>query len=192
MDNQESMKATKTTKKWRYQKDAEAASKKTRTYSYQKDAAKPRKKKYSYEKDLERLAKKGRKKLGLGIALAVIFLIVGVFGGFFAMKYAFKNDTFYMLAYANDEIDITIGADEEYKLYHELGAKCISFGKNKSNEVEITYYYRADLSHDKVQVDEVDETKPGMYYAVYTTKASRYKSVTLIRNIYVVGVEDNG
>ena len=97
-----------------------------------------------------------------------------------------------LLAYENGDIDITIGADEEYQLYHELGAKCISFGKNTSNEVEITYYYRADLSEDKVQVEEVDETKAGMYYAVYTTKSPRYKTVTLIRNIYVVGVEDNG
>ena len=191
MDDKEAMKATKVSRKYRYQRDAEKAEKHPRTYSYQKTEI-SKKKKYSYEKDLEKLAKKSYKKLGLGIALAVIFLIVGVLGGFFAMKYAFKNDTFYMLAYEDDEVDITIGADEKYTKYYELGAKCISFGKNVSSDVEITYYYRADLSEDKVQVEEVDETKPGMYYAVYTTTASRYKTVTLIRNIYVMGVEDNG
>ena len=130
MDEKDSMKATKTTRKYRYQKDAEKAAKHPRTYSYQKTEIST-KKKYRYQKDLEKLAKKSYKKLGLGIALAVIFLVVGVFGGFFAMKYAFKNDTFYMLAYENGEVDITIGADEKYQLYHELGAKCISFGKNK-------------------------------------------------------------
>ena len=191
MDDKEAMKATKTTRKYRYQRDAEKAAKHPRTYSYQKTEI-SKKKKYSYEKDLEKLAKKSHKKLGLGIVLAVIFLVVGVLGGFFAMKYAFKNDTFHMLAYGDGEIDIIIGEDEEYQIYHELGAKCISFGKNVSSDVVITYYYRADLSEDKVQVDEVDETKPGMYYAVYTTKSPRYKTVTLIRNIYVVGVEDNG
>ena len=191
MDDKEAMKATKVSRKYRYQRDAEKAEKHPRTYSYQKTEI-SKKKKYSYEKDLEKLAKKSYKKLGLGIALAVIFLIVGVLGGFFAMKYAFKNDTFYMLAYENDEVDIIIGADEKYTKYYELGAKCISFGKNVSSDVVITYYYRADLSEDKVQVEEVDETKPGMYYAVYTTTASRYKTVTLIRNIYVMGVEDNG
>lgn len=191
MYDKEAMKATKVSRKYRYQRDAEKAAKHPRTYSYQKTEI-SKKKKYSYEKDLEKLAKKSYKKLGLGIALAVIFLIVGVLGGFFAMKYAFKNDTFYMLAYENDEVDITIGADEKYTKYYELGAKCISFGKNVSSDVVITYYYRADLSEDKVQVEEVDETKPGMYYAVYTTTASRYKTVTLIRNIYVMGVEDNG
>jgi hypothetical protein len=191
MDDKESMKATKTTRKYRYQKDAEKAAKHPRTYSYEKTSI-SKKKKYSYEKDLERLAKKGRKKLGVGIVLAILFLVVGVLGGFFTMKYAFKNDAFYMIAYEDEEIDITIGADEKYTKYYELGAKCISFGKNVSNEVEITYYYRADLSEDKVEVEKVDETKPGMYYAVYTTKAARYKTVTLIRNIYVMGVEDNG
>lgn len=190
MDDYSAMKATKTTKKYRYQKDAEKNANKTRTYSYQKTSGK--KKKYSYEKDLERLAKKSKKKLGIGIILAVICLAVGILGGFFGMKYAFRNDAFYMLPYGNEEVDVTIGENEDFKKYYELGAKCISFGKNKSSEVEITYYYRADLSEEQVKVDKVDETKAGMYYAVYTTKASRYKSVTLIRNIYVVGVEDNG
>lgn len=191
MDDKSAMKATKTTRKYRFQKDAEKAAKKPKEYSYQKTGI-SKKKKYSYAKDLEHLAKKSHKKLGLGIFLAALFLIVGVLGGFFTMKYAFKNDTFHMIAYGNGEVDITIGENEDFTKYHELGAKCIYFGKNTSNDVEITYYYRSDLSEEKVQVEKVDETKSGMYYAVYTTKSPRYKTVTLIRNIYVVGVEDNG
>ena len=66
----------------------------------------------------------------------------------------------------------------------------VSFGKDISSECTVTYYYREDLSHDQVQVDKVDETKGGMYYAVYSAPASRYKTVTLIRNIYVTGVEE--
>ena len=124
MDDKESMKATKTTRKYRYQKDAEKAAKHPRTYSYEKTSI-SKKKKYSYEKDLERLAKKGRKKLGVGIVLAALFLVVGVLGGFFTMKYAFKNDAFYMIAYEDEEVDITIGADEKYTKYYELGSKCI-------------------------------------------------------------------
>ena len=170
------MKATKKKKKYSYEKDKEYAS------------THPRKK-YSYEKDLERAAKKGIGKMGIIWIVAILFVIVGAVGGFFGMKYAFRNDTFHMLTYANGETDIVIGADEEFEKYYELGAKCISFGKNKSSDVEITYYYRADLSEAQVKVDKVDETKAGMYYAVYTTKASRYKTVTLIRNIYVTGVE---
>ena len=165
---------------------------KKKKYSYEKDleyAAKHPRKKYSYEKDLERAAKKSIGKMGLIWIVAVLFVVIGAVGGFFAIKYAFKDDTFAMTAYQNGSIDIVIGEDEEFKTYEELGAKCISFGKNHSSDVTITYYYRADLSEAQVKVDKVDETKAGMYYAVYTTKASRYKSVTLIRNIYVMEVE---
>ena len=173
----------------RYIKDAERNAKKKRTYSYERDAAKPRKKKYSYEKDLERAARKGLSKAGIVWLVVVLILIVGAVGGFFAMKYAFKDDVFAMRAYDNGSIDITIGEEDGISKYTELGAKCVSFGKNESDDVKITYYYRADATEEQVEVDKVDETKAGMYYAVYTTKSARYKTVKLIRNIYVVGVE---
>lgn len=175
MSEHESMKATKR-KKYSYEKDLEYAAKHPR-------------KKYSYEKDLERAAKRTLKKSSLSVILVVIFLIVGAVGGFFGIKYAFRNDTFAMNTYANGQFDIVIGANEENTTYTELGVKCVSFGKDVSNEVEITYYYRTDLSEEQVKVDKVDETKAGMYYAVYTTNSARYKKTTLIRNIYVTGVE---
>ena len=186
----ESMKATKTLKKWRYQKDAEKNAGKKRVYSYERDAARPRRKKYSYERDLERATRKGLSKAGLGWFLAILFLIVGAVGGFFAIKYAFKDDAFAMNTYANGEVDITIGVDGDALVYTEQGASCVSFGKDYSDDVIITYYYRADATKTQEKVDKVDETKAGMYYAVYTTKSARYKSVTLIRNIYVTEVED--
>ena len=94
-----------------------------------------------------------------------------------------------MNTYANGEIDITIGEDGDALTYTELGAKCVAFGKDVSNEIVVKYYYREDITKDQVQVAFVDETKAGMYYAVYTSKASRYKNTTLIRNIYVTEVE---
>ena len=194
MSDLDSMKATKR-KKYSYERDQERNAGKSRKYSYQKDAeyaAKHPRKKYSYERDLERAAKKGFKKHALIWILVVLFLALGAVGGFFGIKYAFKNDTFEMLAYANGEIDIVIGPDEEVKQYTELGTKCVSFGKDESSKCVVTYYYREDLSQEQTQVDSVDINKAGMYYAVYTTSATRYKSVTLIRNIYVVGAEDNG
>ena len=101
----ESMKATKTSKKWSYIKDAERNAKHKKTYSYERDAARPRRKKYSYEKDLERAARKGLSKAGLAWLLILLFLVVGAVGGFFAFKYAFKNDAFAMNTYANGKID---------------------------------------------------------------------------------------
>lgn len=176
MSDYSAMKATKRKKKYSYEKDLEFAAKHPR-------------KKYSYEKDLERAAKAGMKKSGLAVAVVVIFLILGVVGGFFGIKYAFRNDTFSMISYENGLDDITVGANEDVKEYVELGATCISFGKDCTDEIIVKYYYRADLSEDKVEVSEVDETKAGMYYAVYTTTATRYKTIELIRNITVTGAE---
>lgn len=186
----ESMKATKTSKKFSYQKDLERNAGKKRTYSYERDAARPRRKKYSYEKDLERAARKGLSKAGLAWLLIILFLIVGAVGGFFAVKFAFKNDAFAMNTYSNGSIDITIGEDGDALTYTELGAKCVAFGKDVSNEIVVKYYYRADATETQVEVAGVDETKAGMYYAVYTSKAARYKNTTLIRNIYVTEVEE--
>ena len=71
--------------------------------------------------------------------MILLFLIIGTVGGFFAVKFAFKNDAFAMNTYANGEIDITIGEDGDALTYTELGAKCVAFGKDVSNEiVEVT------------------------------------------------------
>lgn len=166
---------------------------KKKKYSYEKDKDSPRKK-YSYEKDREReiaraekLARRGLKKLN--IILAVVFLAVGLLVGFFGLKFAFSKDTFKLNEGVMTNEIMYVGPDEAYQEYKELGASCISFGKDYSKDVIIKYYYRADLTEEAVEVLEIDETKPGMYYAVYTTKAPRYKSVTLIRNIAVLGEE---
>ena len=166
---------------------------KKKKYSYEKDKDAPRKK-YSYEKDrdreiarIERAAKKGFKKMNF--LLAVVFLAVGVLTGFFGLKYAFRNDTFELNAGIMKNEIMFIGAEESYQKYEELGVNCISFGKDYSKDVIIKYYYRSDLTEEATEVTKVDEAKPGMYYAVYTTNAPRYKSVTLIRNIVVLGEE---
>lgn len=154
------------------------------------------KKKNSYDAEIsvsrssKKKFKKQAKKLNWLIVIPV--LIVGLLAGFLGMKFAFKNDQFSMVeANTIDEI-MYIGADSEYAKYTELGAKCVSFGKDYSDKVKITYYFRTDLSENAVQVEKVDENTPGMYYAEYTTDAPRYKKVVLIRNIVVLGVEDNG
>ena len=159
---------------------------KKKTYSYEKEAT--RKKEYSYEKDFKKAAK-SMKKSAIAWVVVILFLILGVVGGFFAHKLAFKDDVYQMVTYANGQADVYIGSDEELQTYTELGVKCISFGKEVSNECTVKYYYRADLTQDQVEVSEVDETKPGIYYAVYSNTSKKYKSVTLIRNIIVLGEE---
>lgn len=167
---------------------------KRKPYSYEKSkATEGKRKQYSYEKDLAREAKQVKRALGrsaIAWIVVVLCLIIGGIGGFFAHKYAFKNDTYHMLTYANGEADICIGADEEYQTYSELGVKCIAFGKDLSKECTVAYYYRSDMTEKEVKVDKVDEHTPGIYYAVYTAKSPKYKSVKLIRNIIVMREED--
>ena len=129
------------------------------------------------------------KKSAISWIVVILFLIIGGVGGFFAHKLAFKNDVYQMVTYANGQADIYIGSEEEFQTYTELGVKCISFGKDVSSECTVKYYYRTDLTEEQVEVTKVDETKPGIYYAVYSNTSKKYKSVTLIRNIIVLGEE---
>lgn len=141
---------------------------------------------FSVSKSTSKRASRAMRKSSIAWVAVLIVLVVGFVGGFFAQKYAFANDTYAMVG----EDTIYIGGEETTATYTEQGVKCIAFGKDCSKDCTVKYYYRTDISEKEVEVDEVDETKAGIYYAVYSTKASKYKSVTLIRNIIVYGEED--
>ena len=129
------------------------------------------------------------KKLKLNWIAVSICLVVGVAIGFLSMRFAFSKDTFKMKTYAGNKIDITIGTNGDFESYTEMGASCIAFGKDYSNDVKITYYYRTDLTEKEVKVSSIDTTKAGMYYVVYETEVSKYKTITLIRNVIVLEEE---
>ncbi len=143
-------------------------------------------------KTTSKKVKKTLKNSSVAWVVVAIVLVVGVACGFFVPNIIFANDTYEMVTYANGEADVVIGSEETYSTYTELGVKCIAFGKDYSSDFIVTYYYRSDLTEDEVQVDGVDESTPGIYYAVYTSPAKKYSSVTLIRNIIVLGEEDDG
>ena len=145
---------------------------------------------YSISRSSKRKIKRSLKKAKLNWILAAVFLIVGAVGGFLTHWFVFKNDTYQMMAYANGEIDVVIGVNEDVKSYTELGVKCVAFGKDYSKDCTVKYFYRFDETEKEVEVEKVDETKEGFYYAVYSCPAGKYKTVTLIRNIQVCGGED--
>ena len=144
---------------------------------------------FSVSKSTQRKVQRSMKKSAATWICAILFLIIGAVGGFFAHKLAFANDVYQMVTYANGETDIYIGADEQHQTYTELGVKCVAFGKDYSKDCTVKYYFRDDLTKEQVEVENVDETVAGIYYAVYTTPASKYKTVTLIRNIIVLSEE---
>ena len=141
---------------------------------------------FSVSKSTSKRASRAMRKSSIAWLAVLIVLIVGFVGGFFAQKYAFANDTFAMVG----EDTIYIGDEETNSTYTEQGVKCIAFGKDYSKDCTVEYFYRSDESEKEVKVEEIDETKEGIYYAIYSTPASKYKSVTLIRNIIVYGEED--
>lgn len=162
---------------------------------YSSMKAQKTKTKYHYDADIsvsrneKKKLKKAAKKLNW--ILALVFLVIGFAGSFCLVKFGFAGDKFVMVAGTDNQIDMYIGKSEFYQTYEEFGVEVVSFGKDYSKEYKVEYYYRYELTDEKQKVDKVDENKPGIYYAVYTTNASRYKSVTLIRNIIVLGGEDD-
>ncbi len=66
------------------------------------------------------------------------------------------------------------------------------FGKDLSDTVIRTYYYREDMSFEAKEVDEIDYTKAGIYYITYTSSHFAFKNHKLIRTIEITGAETDG
>ena len=134
----------------------------------------------------KQLSKKTNQPLIISIVLC---LVVGALVGYFALGYFTKNDCFVMNNYSENEIDVYIGGETNVTEYVEKGAKCVAFGQDITSEIKVTYKYREDMSFDAIEVTEIDESKAGIYYAIYTVDNLRYKGIELIRNIIVIGEE---
>lgn len=162
------------------------ATKKTRQPIQTKSSSKSTSKN---SKTITKKVTKQIKKAPIWILVAIFLLVLGGGGGYFGYTFLCKEDVFEMVSYTNGEDDITIGQDETTQVYIEQGARCVVLGKDISSQIKITYKYREDITHDAVEVDEVDESVAGTYYAIYTIDNLKYKSVTLIRNIFVTREE---
>lgn len=150
----------------------------------------------SISRNTQKSAKRTLKKIKANWLIVAIVLIIGAIGGFFAHNLLFKTDTYEMVASANGETDIILGGMEKDAIttYTELGVKCIAFGKDYSKECIVKYFYRSDLTEEikEVSIEEINTSNVGIFYAVYECPAQKYASVKLIRNIIVLGGEDNG
>ena len=123
------------------------------------------------------------------VILILTFLVLGILAGGFAVKALTKNDCFVINA-VNEPIDLEIGGEGNPDTYTETGAKCVFFGKDLSDTVNIEYFYREDMSHNVAPVTSVDPSVPGYYYAVYTSSHFKYKNVKLVRTITVIQEEE--
>ena len=147
------------------------------------------------------------------LIVAVLFLIIGIAGGFFAYKMlsSFEMNSYLVNSVASREKDyividiseikesvLSTDADatmeEAFALINleDKSVTCKSFGIDMSNSVSIKYYYREDISHDTQEVTKIDVTVAGVYYIEYTSSFFAFKNKTLIRTIIVTGVENDG
>ena len=147
------------------------------------------------------------------LTLAIIFLIVGAVGGFFAYKTLslFAMNTFTINGVASAENDYVIVDLMEIKssylqanptakmedvyasiTLHDNSVNCKFFGMDKTDTITIKYFYREDISHDAKQVEGIDVKTPGVYYVEYTSSFFAFKNSTLIRTIIVTEVENDG
>lgn len=116
-------------------------------------------------------------------------LILGILAGGFGLYAVTKNDGFEMIALA-DKIDYEIGGEGNPGTYEELGVKCVAFGKDANDSVQIKYLYREELTKETQEVDTIAEDVAGIYYVVYTSTNFKYKTVQLVRTVKVIRTED--
>lgn len=151
------------------------------------------------------------------LIIAVVAVILGAIGGFFAIKLtsAFEFNDYFVNGVAAAEKDYVVVDVSEHKalrfssdilagtvvesqdIYETLdlldkGVSIKFLGKDVSDSITVKYYYREDISHDAVEVGKVDVSIPGVYYVEYTSSHFAYKNTTLIRTIVVTGVEVDG
>ncbi len=128
------------------------------------------------------LTKKQKKKLkkqlgglhGGYIAVTVLFLLAGiVIGAFFAMK-ATESDLFTL----NGAAMLVYTAGEEIR-YTDEGVRCISMGKDVSDNFEVT------TNMSRSQDGAYTASAPGEYYLKYTMTEGRYKGLSRVRIITV-------
>ena len=127
----------------------------------------------SNNKSLQK-TKKQLKKLSFGaIVVAVLFLIVGVAGGFVSMKIMMNNDCFELVG--KDEITLQIGES-----YMDEGAKVVAFGKDATNKIKI------ETNLTKNEDGTYTSNEIGTFYMTYTVNNFKYGTIFKIQKIRLI------
>lgn len=110
---------------------------------------------------------------GVTLFFAVLFLIIGVVGGFigYSVVNRSKDDTTKIELNGDEVIELELG--EKYK---ELGATFIINGIDYENDVEI--------------INDVNTERSGIYVVTYTLKNELYN--ISLKRVVCVGGESNG
>ena len=145
-----------------------------------KKAAKKAKSKVK-RKVKSKVKSKAKKISAASYVIWVIALALGVALGAFAYSFLCRNDCFELKG--KSEITIPLGDEGSSGIYTDKGAKVISFGKDISRNVKVS----TGLKEVGDGEYEIDTSKEGVYYIIYTVDDVRFGDVKRVRTIRVGG-----
>ena len=111
----------------------------------------------------------------------VLALALGIALGAFACYFLCRNDGFELKG--NKEISIQLGGEGSCGIYIDKGAKVISFGRDISRDVKVS----TNLEEVGDGEYNIDTSKEGVYYIIYTVEDIRFGDVKRVRTIRVGG-----
>lgn len=119
------------------------------------------------------ISKQLKKVSPMAIFLAVVLLVAGAVGGYFAINAISKNDCFEIVG--RDEITLTLEQS-----YVDEGVKVIAFGKDETNKVVIdtNLKQKPDGSYYAEEI--------GTYYITYNVDSLKYGSIFKVQKVRLI------
>ena len=140
-------------------------------------------------KTTTRAAKKLLRKIPAAVkVLMVLFLLVGMAGGYFAVKFVSKNDHFVL----KGQTTYSIGAGAGFT-YHEEGVDAVCFGRDVSGKMQVETTLQKNAAGDYIIPDE-----EGVYTITYTVDCLKFGDknpngqIKRIRTFSVSVTEEDG
>lgn len=112
-----------------------------------------------------RTAKKLMRKIPLAVkAVMVLLLLIGIAGGYFAVKWVSKNDRFVLKGQTTYSVEAGAGFT-----YHDEGVDAVCFGRDVSGKMQVETALQKNAAGDYVIPDE-----EGVYTITYTVDCLKF------------------
>ena len=137
------------------------------------------------KKNIKKKAKSSAKrKLGklhpATVAICILALALGICAGVGGYILLCAEDCFVL----NGEKNYTLSVGDEPLIYVDQGVKIIEFGKDISEQAEISSTNMTETENGKYVINT---SVPGEYYIIYTVDSPKYQNIQRVRTITVTG-----